>query len=66
MLKIVIDVRREFSWIWGYVIGIKLVIVGGVLLIRGVVGLIENRAKKGNPDLPPSAATAPWSGTGMG
>lgn len=41
---IVTDARRDLAWIWGYVIGVKLTLVGGSFLVRGLVGLYEHRA----------------------
>jgi len=36
---IVIDFRRDLTWIWGYVIGLKCLIVGTSLISIGVVRL---------------------------
>jgi hypothetical protein len=40
------DYYREFLWIWGYVIGLKLTIVGVVLLARGLVGCYTRRRER--------------------
>jgi hypothetical protein len=40
---IVADFRHDLAFIWGYVIGLKLLIVGCVLVVRGVLGLYEHR-----------------------
>ncbi len=42
---IVTDARRDLAWIWGYVIGLKLTLVGGSFLVRGLVGWYEHRAE---------------------
>jgi hypothetical protein len=34
-----IDFHRDLQWIWGYVIGLKCMIVGISLMVAGVVGL---------------------------
>ncbi len=41
---IVYDARHDLKWMWGYLIGMKLFIVGGSFLVRGLVGLYEHRA----------------------
>ncbi len=41
---IVFDVRHNIQWMWGYIVGAKLVIIGGSFLIRGLIGLHEHRA----------------------
>ena len=41
---IIVDFRHHLEWIWGYIIGLKLVIIGGSFLVRGLVGLYEHRA----------------------
>jgi hypothetical protein len=42
----VVDLRHEFAWIWGYVIGLKMVIIGSALLVRGFAGLYEHRQSR--------------------
>jgi hypothetical protein len=37
------DVKRDLTWFWGSIIGIKLTIVGGAFLVRGVSRYIEAR-----------------------
>jgi hypothetical protein len=40
---IALDMRRDLAWIWGYVLGLKMVIVGTGLLVHGLAGLYELR-----------------------
>jgi hypothetical protein len=40
---IAVDIHHDLAWIWGYVIGVKLLIVGTAFLVRGLVGLYEHR-----------------------
>jgi hypothetical protein len=40
---IVVDLRHDLLWIWGYVIGLKMVIIGCAFLVRGLAGLYEHR-----------------------
>jgi hypothetical protein len=42
-LFIVYDARHDLRWMWGYIIGAKLLIVGGGYLVRGAAGLYEHR-----------------------
>jgi len=42
---VVRDFMRDLTWIWGYVIGLKLMTVGGFRLGQGLVGWYENRAE---------------------
>jgi hypothetical protein len=39
------DVRRDLRWMWGYIIGAKLLIIGGSYLVRGAAGLFEYRLR---------------------
>ncbi len=43
IVLVVIDARRDFAWIWGYVLGLKALLIGGVLLTRGIVEWRECR-----------------------
>jgi hypothetical protein len=36
---VIFDVRQSLAWMWGYIIGAKLIIIGGSFLIRGLIGL---------------------------
>lgn len=38
------DVKRDLTWFWGSIVGIKLTIVGGAFLVRGVSRYIEARS----------------------
>jgi hypothetical protein len=40
---IAVDASRDLAWIWGYVIGMKLTLVGGAFVVRGSVGWYEHR-----------------------
>jgi hypothetical protein len=40
---VVADVVHDFRLIWGYVIGLKLMIIGTVLLVQGMLGLREHK-----------------------
>lgn len=40
---IALDMRRDLAWIWGYVLGLKMVVVGTALLVRGLTALYEHR-----------------------
>jgi hypothetical protein len=40
---IAVDIRHDLAWIWGYVLGLKMVIIGTALMIRGFAGLYEHR-----------------------
>jgi len=42
---IIVDFARDLAWIWGYVIGLKLTVVGGSFLVRGCVGWYEHRSE---------------------
>jgi hypothetical protein len=46
---IIIDIRRELFWLWGYILGLKLTVVGVSLLIRGITGLHEVRSGQPPP-----------------
>jgi len=37
------DVKHDLVWLWGSVIGLKLSLVGGVFLVRGVSRYLEAR-----------------------
>jgi len=45
---IAIDASRDLAWFWGYILGIKLTIVGVAFLVRGLTGRYEHRAES-NP-----------------
>jgi hypothetical protein len=38
------DFRHGLAYIWGYVLGLKLLIIGLVLLVRGFLGLHEHKS----------------------
>jgi len=40
---IAVDFRHGLAWIWGYVLGLKMLVVGTGLLVRGLAGLYERR-----------------------
>ena len=42
---VILDYHREFTWMWGYVIGLKLIMSGGFALLRGLIGWYECRAE---------------------
>ena len=42
-----IDLSRGFAWMWGYILGLKCMVVGGTLL---TVGLLEWYAHRGERD----------------
>jgi hypothetical protein len=44
MVFIAFDIHRDLTWMWGYILGAKLVLVGGSFLVRGIAGLYEHRA----------------------
>ena len=43
---IVLDVRHDLRWMWGYILGLKLTVVGGSFTARGLIGLYEHRAER--------------------
>ena len=43
---IVYDARHDLSWMWGYIVGAKCIVIGGAYLIRGVAGIWENRVER--------------------
>ena len=43
---IVYDARHDLVWLWGYIVGLKLLIIGSVFLVRGTAGIIEHRSAK--------------------
>jgi hypothetical protein len=45
---IIYDARHDLRWMWGYIIGAKLLIIGGSFLVRGIAGICEHRF---GPDL---------------
>jgi hypothetical protein len=45
-LMIIYDARHDLSWMWGYIVGAKCVIIGGAYLIRGITGMWENRSER--------------------
>lgn len=40
---IVYDAVRDLLWIWGYILGMKLTLVGGNYFVRGIAGICEHR-----------------------
>jgi hypothetical protein len=42
---IVHDVMLDLAWIWGYIIGVKLTLVGGFRMGSGILGWYEHRAE---------------------
>ena len=34
-----IDFHRDLQWIWGYVLGLKCIVVGTCLIVAGAIGL---------------------------
>lgn len=38
-----VDIHHHLAWMWGYVIGLKLLIIGTAFLVRGLVGMYEYR-----------------------
>jgi hypothetical protein len=39
------DFARDLRWIWGYIVGVKCMLVDGAFLVRGLVGLYEYRGE---------------------
>jgi hypothetical protein len=40
---VIYDAKHDLRWMWGYIVGLKLAIIGGSYLVRGVAGLLEHR-----------------------
>jgi hypothetical protein len=40
---LVYDFRRDLTWLWGYFVGLKLVVTGGFCLAQGLLGWSEHR-----------------------
>jgi len=40
---IVYDARHDLAWLWGYIVGLKLTLVGTAFLVRGLIGLHQHR-----------------------
>ncbi len=40
---IVLDIMRDLAWFWGYIIGMKLTLVGGFRVTQGLLGWYEHR-----------------------
>jgi hypothetical protein len=40
------DAMRGMAWIWGYIIGLKLMVIGTALLVRGAADWCERRAEQ--------------------
>ena len=38
------DYLHNFTWMWGYILGLKCLVTGGSLLARGIIGLHETKA----------------------
>jgi hypothetical protein len=49
---VAIDASRGLAWIWGYVIGLKCVLIGGSFLIRGFIEWREFRCERAIPTIP--------------
>ena len=45
MVFIVHDLVRDLTWLWGYIIGLKLTMVGGFRLAQGLLGWYEYRGE---------------------
>jgi hypothetical protein len=43
MILAAIDFHRNLQWIWGYVLGLKCMIVGTCLMVAGAIGLQKER-----------------------
>jgi hypothetical protein len=41
---IIFDFRHNLEWMWGYIIGMKLFVIGASFLTRGLIGLWKHRA----------------------
>jgi hypothetical protein len=39
------DLTRDLTWIWGYLIGLKLTVTGGFCLGQGLLGWYEHRGE---------------------
>ena len=39
------DISRNFAWMWGYAIGLKLVLVGGFRFGQGLLAIREERSR---------------------
>jgi hypothetical protein len=39
-----IDFHRDLQWIWGYVLGLKCMTVGTILMVAGAIGLRKERS----------------------
>ena len=44
MVFVAYDAAHDLRWMWGYIVGLKLTVIGGSFLIRGLAGLYEHRA----------------------
>jgi hypothetical protein len=55
---IVHDITRDLAWFWGYIIGLKLTLVGGFQLGSGILGWYEHRGEA-HPGVPPDLNTSP-------
>jgi hypothetical protein len=51
VVLIAVDVSRDLAWIWGHVLGLKMVVVGTGLLVRGLSRWYEHR-KSQSPTVP--------------
>ena len=54
-----IDFRRDLTWFWGYILGVKFLIIGTTLLINGVLGLRSIGGSKTNKESMPLPAAHP-------
>lgn len=43
IVLVIFDYNRGFTWMWGYIIGLKLIMSGGFAMIRGLIGWYERR-----------------------
>lgn len=45
IVLVIFDYHRRFTWMWGYIVGLKLIMSGGFALIRGLIGWYERRGE---------------------
>ena len=53
---VVIDFRHDLTWFWGYILGVKLLIIGTTLFINGVLGLRTTEGSKTSMESTPLPA----------
>ncbi|HTA44162.1 MAG TPA: hypothetical protein VK789_17045 [Bryobacteraceae bacterium] len=56
---VVIDFRHDLTWFWGYILGVKFLIIGTTLLINGLLGLRTIADSKTSKEPTPLPATHP-------